>query len=51
MVLADPMAERLAQGVAGVRLAAKDIERFTAPLRLHLPSGSTLLGRGTALAA
>jgi hypothetical protein len=51
LVLADPMAERLAQGVAGVRLAAKDIKRFTAPLRLHLPSGGDVIGQSTPLAA
>jgi hypothetical protein len=51
LVLADPVAARLAHGVAGVRLAAKDIERFTAPLRLHLPSRGDLHGRSTPLAA
>jgi hypothetical protein len=51
LVLADPVAARLAHGVAGVRLAGEDIERFTAPLRLHLPSQVDLSGRSRPLAA
>jgi KAP family P-loop domain len=35
VVFSDPMARQLAQGVAGVKLTAQDIERFTTPLPCH----------------
>jgi hypothetical protein len=51
LVLADPVARRLAHGVAGVKLVAEDIAKFTDPLRPHLPAQAALLGRSTPLAA
>jgi hypothetical protein len=50
-VFTHPVAHRLAHGLAGVKLAAKDIVKFTAPLRPRSPSDDDLKDRRTPAAA
>jgi hypothetical protein len=51
LVFADPVAERLADGLPEVKLTADDIVRFSAPLRPRSSSRGDLLDRRTPAAA